>query len=54
MQDALEGLPGILKIETKLERDLFIINYDSELVKPSTIDRAHHGALAARRFEPRA
>ena len=37
MQDALEGLPGILEIETKLERDLFIINYDSELVKPSTI-----------------
>ena len=37
MQDALDGLPGILEVETKLERDLFIIKYEPELVAPSDI-----------------
>ncbi len=37
MQDALDGLPGILEIETKLERDLFIIQYDPQLVQPAEI-----------------
>ncbi len=37
MQDALDGRPGILEVETKLERDLFIIKYEPELVAPSYI-----------------